>query len=340
MARAQDPAGTPFVPADYHWLALRFAADRDSRDPGLLAQVTAAMAGRPRLRVLDLGAGSGANLLYLAPRLPVARQEWTLIDRDALLVSRVTGCFASFARHLPGMSAEPARVRFDDTVVDYRATSGDFLREDCPIYGEQYDLVVANAVFDLLSADQLDRFLGLAASRWPAPRPGLYFTINLDRGLSLQPGHAGDAAVFALFQGHMQREQAFGRAMGADSAREMLRLMNARGMHTQAAPSTWSAREPGFVHANLDFFESATREMIAMGHGPDQAGPETETETETGERAAGDPAAWLAPWLANRRQLADHGALTLEVAHQDIWASWPERGEHEVGGGPGEAPGA
>lgn len=306
MERAQDPAGTPFVPADYHWLALRFAADRASRDPGLLAQVGAAMAGRSSLRVLDLGAGAGANLLYLASRLPVARQEWTLIDRDAQLVARVAGCFESFARDLPGMRAEPGRVRFGDAVVDYRAINHDFLRADCPIYDQGYDLVVANAVFDLLSAAQLDGFLALAASRWPAPRPGLYFTINLDRGLRLQPGHAGDGAVIALFHGHMQREQAFGRAMGADSARELLRLMHAHGMHTRAAPSSWVAREPDFVHANLDFFESAARAMIAMGHGMGHdMGPDA-----------------LAPWLAQRRQLADEGALVIEVAHQDVWATW------------------
>ena len=337
MPSAQDPALTPFVPTDYHWLMLRFEADRASRAPDLLDRVVASLAsqtpgasaaGRP-LRVLDLGAGAGANLLYLAPRLPAATQEWTLIDRDDALVRRVEACFEAFVPRIPGMAAAPARVDFPGAAVTYRTITGDFLRADCPIYRERYDLIVANAVFDLLSTAQLARFLELAAMHWQDSRPPLYFTINLDRELTFSPagtpgpgaeiaaaddGAAGDdARMVALFHAHMQREQAFGRAMGPDSAGEMLRLLRDRGLAVQAAPSPWlaGATERDFLHANLDFVASATRDMIAAGQG------------------GGLSMAEVDAWLAHRRAGIDRGALGMVVAHQDIWATWGQARQDE-----------
>src|SRR5690606_5319221 len=99
-----------FVPTDYEWLRLRFEADRRSRSDALLSRVREHCTGRPTLRVLDLGAGAGANLVYLAPRLPVDEQDWVLVDRDGALLDRVPACCRALGSASPSMEVEPGRL--------------------------------------------------------------------------------------------------------------------------------------------------------------------------------------------------------------------------------------
>lgn len=303
------PASPPFVPAEYEWLLLRFDADRRSRAPDLLARVQEHGGRRTPLRILDLGAGAGSNLLYLAPRLPATAQQWTLIDRDANLVSRVEACFAAMAPGIPGMELGAGELRVAGRSVHYRLEVGDFLRGDGDVFSQPWDLVVANAVFDLLSADQLARFFDLAVEHWQRSRPPMYFTINLDEDIEITPGAALDQVVWALFHAHMQRQQHFGRALGADSAEAMTRIAAQRGLLVHTAPSPWriGPDQPQMLHANLDFVDRAVHEMLAA---------------EPGGAGRLDPAE-LERWLAGRRAQIDRGELTLTVGHQDLWLTWP-----------------
>ena len=70
------------------WLALREPADRAARSTRLARLTDERLAGHDPLRVLDLGTGTGANLRFLAEHLTGA-QQWTLVDRDAVLLRQV-----------------------------------------------------------------------------------------------------------------------------------------------------------------------------------------------------------------------------------------------------------
>lgn len=308
---SSGPASS-FVPAEYEWLLLRFEADRRSRAPDLLARAAEQAGRHAPVRVLDLGAGSGGNLLFLAPRLPAPAQEWTLIDRDTALVGRVEGSFAALAPRLAGMTPGAGELRAPDRDVRYRLVSGDFLRGDGGVFEQPWHLVVANAVFDLLSAGQLARFFDLAVEHWARHRPAMYFTINLDHELAFAPGAAHDHAVHALFHAHMQRQQGFGRALGPDSAEALARIAGQRGFLVHMAPSPWriGADQPEMLHANLDFVDSAVHEMLAA---PEAAG----------EHTAGLTVPDFEGWLAGRRAQIDRGELSLSVGHQDVWITWP-----------------
>src|SRR5690606_22627873 len=84
---ANSPGNRASFSAD--WLALRAGADRRARDEGLAARLSAHFAVREGLRVLDLGAGTGAMLAATAPLLP-SGQSWRLVDGDAALLARVS----------------------------------------------------------------------------------------------------------------------------------------------------------------------------------------------------------------------------------------------------------
>ncbi|ACY18018.1 class I SAM-dependent methyltransferase [Haliangium ochraceum] len=308
----RSPTAPPaaFVPAEYEWLLLRFDADAAARDAALFERVSAAVAGHSPLRVLDLGAGAGANLLHLAPRLPASVQHWTAVDRDAALVGRMAAGLEHMSEHLRARGDEVEchgrSLRFGDRRVRYRTLTGDFLDPDDAIYHESWDLVVANAVFDLLSAAQFARFLELAKQRWCERLPPMYFTINLDIGLAFEPAHPLDDAVRAHFHAHMQRPQYFGRALGADCARELVRIAEDAGMVVETGASPWriGAEERAALRANFDFFDSAVRELIAAGSA--SLAPED-----------------FARWLDERRAQIDAGELSLTVEHQDLWCRFP-----------------
>ena len=75
------------------WLALREPADADARSARLTRLVGGALP-HDLVHALDLGTGTGANVRYLADRLPV-RQDWLLVDDDPRLIEEAARMCAS-----------------------------------------------------------------------------------------------------------------------------------------------------------------------------------------------------------------------------------------------------
>ncbi len=121
------------------WLAMREPVDHRSRSSAMTDQAAAwararlAASGRA-LRIADLGAGSGSNLRFLAPRLGVP-QQWLLFDDDPVLLHA---------------AAERCRGLSDDLTITVRTV--DLAGADLGELLHGADLITASALFDLASA--------------------------------------------------------------------------------------------------------------------------------------------------------------------------------------------
>ena len=225
------------------WLALRAAADRRARDPGLARRLGEVFEGRARIRVLDIGAGTGANLRATAPLIGAA-QHWVLVDNDPSLMGQVTA---------------PERITFDTCVTDL-AGNLEALFDPAP------DLVTASAFFDLCGADWLDRFLALVAGSGAA----FYTVLTYDGRETWTPAHPLDAEVLAAFHADQRRDKGLGPALGPDAPEALAAMLGAAGCEVQAAPSDWHLTQSGDA-ALIEALAAGSAAAVAPILGRDRA---------------------------------------------------------------------
>lgn len=333
---------SPERPIAADWLALRRAADERARDAAapLLADLTAHLAGltahladltahlggarralpRPGadiVAVVDVGAGTGANRSYLAPRLPF-RTAWTLLDHDPALLGaednegcrRVLGGVAE----LPGLLAE---------------------------LGPGPRLVTCSALLDLLSAPDLD---ALVEAVLGAGVPAL-FALTVTGGVRIEPADPDDELVREAFDAHQARAGRPGPGAAeyvaaAVRARSALRgsgvsegegrgTPESQGARVLTAPTPWllgatsssapnwrgeghtvpESAEAGFLRRYLTDRAAAAVEQVGDGV---RVG-----DTATG-MSAGEKLARIDAWLDRRLAEVETGTLRIRVDHVDV----------------------
>lgn len=203
---------------DADWLALRASADARARDKGLGARLSGYFADRDQVRVLDLGAGTGANLRATAPLIGAA-QRWVLADNDMALLARAE----------PVANAAVTRCAVD-LVGDL---SG--------LFDPAPDLVTASAFFDLCGADWIDRLVALAASSGAA----VYAVLTYDGREDWTPSHPLDAEVLAAFHADQRRDKGLGLALGPDAHAALAECLRGHGYEVFEGPSNWELMQPG-----------------------------------------------------------------------------------------------
>ena len=186
------------------WLELREPADAAARSEELVERLRRHLAPGA-LVVHDLGGGSGAMGRWLAPRLP-GPQHWVVHDRDADLLELAVAA-------APGGASVEAR-RSDVT----RLSPADL---------EGASAVVASALLDLLTADELAAIL-----RAGAGRPMLLALTVVGR-VALTPADPLDARLAAAFDAHQRRGRLLGPGAVAAAVSEL------RGAGCLVRPSPW-----------------------------------------------------------------------------------------------------
>lgn len=217
---APDPrvVNRPERPIASDWLTLRRLADEQARESSrpLLDALAVHFAGPeagPVVDVIDVGAGTGANQVWLGPRLQF-RQRWTLLDHDPALLELIP------EHRQDGRVEQVSRVVAE--IEDLR-TLDQAAAQRC--------LVTCSAVLDLLSVAQLDGFCDFLVDR---SVPAL-LSLSVTGAVELTPAHPFDAVANTLFNEHQSR----GDLMGPTAVAYAAGRLRTAGMQVSVVDTPW-----------------------------------------------------------------------------------------------------
>jgi hypothetical protein len=286
------------------WLQLREPADRQARADALIGWLCdASDSARPRpdpLPVLDLGAGTGANLRHLAPKLR-GRQQWRCVDQDAGLLEDLCEQTEHWAA-AEGARIDGSRVPLSLAGAGWEAAiwteQVDFATGATPDLLPRDGLVTASALLDLVSEEWLERLI----ARCRDARCSLLFALTYDGRIALSPSHPDDQILIELVNRHQQEDKGFGAALGPQASSTAERLARAAGYRVWSAQSDWA------LGADLSTSQAALQAALIAGW------RDAACELEGADRDR------LHAWHGARADQISAGRLRIQVGHRDLVA--------------------
>jgi hypothetical protein len=275
------------------WLALREPFDAAARSAALVTELRAHLPHGAPLDVVDLGAGAGANLRYLAPLLG-GEQRWLLTDNDLQLLEAALVKTLDWAKARGGQAARTGAalaMRGSDFAGGARCKLvdlADLASVDFPAGG----LVTAAALLDLVSRGWLETL----AERCRAAHAAVALALTYDGRTAMKPAEPDDAAVLALFNRHQLFDKGFGPALGMRAATLAEDAFEAHGYELRVATSDWLLRP------------DAQALQLALLEGWHGAALEVAPESRLA----------LGSWLERRRAHVVAGRSEITVGHVDL----------------------
>jgi SAM-dependent methyltransferase len=198
--------------------------------------------GLEPLRILEIGGGVGTMVRRLCEWDVIGNAEYTLVDTDATSLAAAERELSAWARSAERTASGALRLRSPTnqsgahTELELRFVHADALElVVAPESRRRYDLVVANAVLDLMEQrPALERILG-------AIKPGalFWFSINFDGETIFLPEAALDELVTRLYHRNMDERMRDGKPSGdSKSGRRLLELVPKVGATLVAAGSS------------------------------------------------------------------------------------------------------
>jgi SAM-dependent methyltransferase len=260
------------------WLRLREEADATARSSDLVEQIRPHLPAGGCAVIHDLGCGTGSMGRWLAPRL-TGTQHWIVYDRDADLLAQA-------AEDTPGVAADGAAVTIQTRQRDItQLHTGDLVGAS---------LVTASALLDMMTADELERFVTTCAD---AGCPALV-TISVIGRVDLTPDDPLDARIASAFNAHQRRTTGGRRLLGPDAVDAAVDAFTRLGADVLVRPSPW----------RLGAAQSALASEWLMGW----VGAACQQRPEL----TSDAAAYVRRRLAQ----ASAGRLSVRVHHHDLLA--------------------
>ncbi|MBR8838400.1 MAG: hypothetical protein DSM106950_31455 [Stigonema ocellatum SAG 48.90 = DSM 106950] len=281
------------------WLELRIPYDAKGRNSIVEASCQEYLKQRKQLKIVDLGAGTGANCRYYLSKIS-QNQEWFLVEQNQELLEIAFDRLMVWAEENRYDSQLQNSILVLNNQV-YKITIhriiGSILDLENLIDLNTFDLAVANAVFDLFSENQFQTLLK-CLKKYQLP---LLSTLNYT-GTNFIPQTEEDSNFIKYYDQHMQRLQDFGRGMGLDCGSSMWEAMKGIGMKVLQGESPWeiSSDDPVFLQLLLGFMEESIPEILSEATLRDQ----------------------LNTWLLKKQHMISQNQLSCNIAHQDFWGYW------------------
>lgn len=294
---------TPALSQYGRYLAAKRSVDDRALNAGVLEWLGRELAriDDAPVRVLEVGAGLGTMPARLIERGLLRRAQYTMLDLDTLLLEESRAWLTRWAsEHGLGAAASDDGLQLGDG--GERAISVRYRTAELAAYLEhaagQYDLVIANALLDLVDVGTLlPKLLRLLTPR------GLYwFSINFDGETVLLPELADDAAFLAAYHRSMDTRQRNGAPAGdSKSGRHLFTHLSQAGARiARAGSSDWVvfAQDGRYPASEAEFLQHIIRTI----------------DEELRQHRALDGAA-LARWVEARQAQIASGELVY-IAHQ------------------------
>ena len=220
------------------WLALREPFDAAARAAALVETLRGHLARGAPLDIVDLGAGAGSNLRWLAPRLG-GEQRWRLVDHDSALLAAASEATREWAVRrgaTVGRVGDALTVRAADLACEVRTEARDLARNGLaatplPPGG----LVTAAALLDLVAEPWLETL----AAHCRQAGAAVCFALTYDGRTVCTPNEPDDALVLELFNRHQRLDKGFGAALGPDAAHAAEQHFASQGYRVMTARSDW-----------------------------------------------------------------------------------------------------
>jgi hypothetical protein len=199
--------------------------------------------------VLDLAAGTGANLRYLTPRL-AGDQEWLLVDSDEALLTKAKVVQAFRLAHVETRLMDLSEIDHPDVKTLFKRRG----------------LVTASALLDLVSETWLR---GLARHCHGQAAP-LLFALTYDGRIHCSPEEPEDASIRVLVNRHQRLNKGFGDALGPEASDRAEQILVTQGYHVERETSDWvlSHESAELQRALIDGWTHAAVEIA-----PEEASP-------------------------------------------------------------------
>jgi len=273
------------------WLRLREPVDRRSRNATVATALRVTFASHRKVKVVDIGCGTGANLRATAPLLG-PEQDWTLLDNDIALLDTARHTIAAWANEAEPVS-DGLRLVKDGKTIRVQFRRCDIAEDPGGSVPEDANLVMASAFFDLVSPAFIDKLVVAVVRRNAA----FYTVLTYDGAQQWLPASPLDARIRRVFNEHQKADKGFGPSAGPGASALLRQAFDAAGYRTEIGDSPW----------NLGRDDAELMEQLADGV--------VAAVAETGQVAAAEIAAW--------RGFARYG---VRVGHQDLLAvpaGWP-----------------
>jgi hypothetical protein len=205
--------------ATFEWLRLREPADAAARASEHVDNVRSHLPAGGAVTIHDLGCGTGSMARWLAVRLP-GPQHWVMYDRDDELLTHA--------------AADPPDSAADGAAVTVETRRRDVTRMELDELAGA-TLVTASALLDMMTAEELERFVATCAG---ADCPVL-IALSVTGRVELMPAEPFDQSVSDAFNSHQRRMTSAGKLLGPDAVAAAVDGFTQLGLEVSVRPSPW-----------------------------------------------------------------------------------------------------